>query len=120
MIKALERLSSLLNIKPRGASKPIPPFLLDNARFRGGLSPSRVSSRVFEREKEIYSADEPHRAMYSIIIEEVMRDIQENALVEVTVPPGTAIVIGSGANAAGPVLVQGTTNNFLVGKGVLR
>lgn len=120
MIKALQRLGSLLNIKPRGVPKSIPPFLLLSAQFRGGLSPNRVSSRVFQREKEIYSADEPHRVMYSIIIEEVMKDIQENGVIEVAIPPGTPLVVAAGGNAGGPIVVNGTTTNFLGGKGVLR
>lgn len=120
MIKALDRLSRLLNIKPRGTTPPLPPTLLLNASFRGGLSANRIAGNAFEREKEILSADEPHRAMYKIIIEEVIKDIQENGIIEIAVPQGTPFVLAQGGNVGGPIIVQGTVVNTMSGRGVLR
>lgn len=120
MKEIIEQIDSLLNIAPQGPSLPVPPPLLLNTFNRAGLSPTRLTQRVLEREAEIYAYDDPHRRFITILCEELVREIQENCIVEVAIPPATAVVSATGANGAGAVQSIGTVTNIMSGQGIMR
>jgi len=119
MSDIIDKIRNLFKLpKPRQAS--IPPPLILKAKTRSGTSQTRVAERVFTRENEIFDSDQPHRQAYRIIIEEVLKEIRENAVVEIAIPPN-AIIIGAGSDATGtPVTVTCQIVNIQTATGVIK
>lgn len=63
-------------------------------------SPNLTSAFIFANTKEIY------------------RGIKKDMSIQVGIQPGTAMVTAAGANAGGPVVVQGTITNATMGYGM--
>jgi len=118
----------ILKLQTAGGPPPLPtPLILIGGPQRPGLSPLKIASRVIARKSEAgipvgaldSGASAPDEIMIKIMVEEVIRAIQEEALISVAIPPGT-IVTASGVNAGGPIQVFGTTITLTKGYGVIQ
>lgn len=119
MSDILDKIRNLFKLpKPKQAKVPLP--LILKANNRTGTSQTRIAERVFNRENEIFDSDQPHREAYKIIIEEVLKELRENAVVEVAIPPN-AVIIGTGSDATGtPVNVTCQIVNIQTATGVIK
>ena len=96
---------------------PVPPPTALLGEQRSGLSARRCAANIIARQSE---AGAPmgvrsngnvsiHERMEMIRVEEITREITQNARITVAIPPGAAVV-ATGANAGGPIIVYGATN----------
>ena len=129
----LSSISSVINIintafnSYKKPSPPLPPpLLLTAGQIRPGLSARDIAARIISRRSEAGlpsggSSDGPNRREkeISIIIEEIIFAMQNDAVVRVAIQPGQTI-IGSGIGNLGiPVFVQGATTTIGNGSGVI-
>lgn len=103
-------------------SAPLPPPLILGGASKSGLSPSKIAAKIIARQEEAGipvgalpdGQVSPDEIMERIRIEEIVNAIVEDLKLSVAIQPGVPI-IATGANAGGPVVVQGTT--ILYGQG---
>ena len=114
--------------KPPTKLKPIPPgLILTGTKFRNGLSPIDIASRIVERKKEVGIGIGPLPSggknidlqMEGIRIEEIVNALLTDAVIEIEIPPGIQLT-ATGANAGGPIQVIGTTTQLVKCKGIVR
>lgn len=118
----------VLSLKSVGSPPPIPtPLIFFGVPRRQGLSATRVASRIIARKSEAglpvgalpSGQVSPDEIMYRIMIEEIYRDLQQNALISVAIPPGITLT-AAGLSPAGPVSVFGSTITFNKGYGTIQ
>lgn len=118
-------ITKVLKLESVGSAPPIPtPIIYSGVPKRSGLSATRIANRIISRKGEaglpvgVLPSGEtnPDDIMIRITVEEIIRDILENLLITVAIPPGTTIT-ASGVNGGGPVVVLGSTVNFTKGYG---
>ena len=95
----------------------IPPLLLIcELHKRSGLSAIALTSAIISRLPEAGietgvnndgSANVINQFV-RIICEEVIKEIKDNARITAVIESGTVVTVGTGSNAAGPVVVQST------------
>lgn len=111
-----QSISKILD-KARPALALLPPFLMMcGALRRPGLSDIAVTANIIQRQSEAGAptgalADGSRNVaegMERVRVEEIFKALRMDARVEVVVPPGAISFMGFGANAGGPVTVQGT------------
>ena len=123
-------ISSLLknSFKPPKKLKTIPPgLILTGTKFRTGLSPIDIASKIIERKKEVGIGIGPLPSgvknvdlqMEVIRIEEIVNALTTEAVIEIEIPPGIKLT-ASGGNAGGPILVVGATIDLVKAKGIIR
>lgn len=122
-------LSSLLNLfkLPTARSQSMPTPLILASTARPGLSPSKVAARIIQRQSEagipvgpLPSGEiSPDEIMERIRVEEIIKAITTEAVVDVAIKPGTALQ-GTGGNAGGPVQVAGTVVGIASGNAIVR
>tara|TARA_R110000803_G_scaffold84712_2_gene150955 strand:+ start:346 stop:759 length:414 start_codon:yes stop_codon:yes gene_type:complete len=123
-------ISSLLknSFKPPKTLKPIPPgLILTGTKFRTGLSPIDIASKIIERKKEIgisigalpSGGKNIDLQMEVIRMEEIINALLTEAVIEVEIPPGIKLT-ATGGNAGGPIQVVGVTIDLVKSKGVIR
>ena len=122
-------LSSLLNLfkLPTARSQSMPTPLILASTARPGLSPSKVAARIIQRQAEagipvgpLPSGEiSPDEIMERIRVEEIIKAITTEAVVDVAIKPGT-VIQGTGGNAGGPVQVAGTVIGIASGNAVVR
>ena len=112
-------------------STPLTPIskseILICSKFREGLSAIDIASKIIERKKEIgidigplpSGAENIELQMEIIRVEEILNALLTKAKIEVAIPPGTSVT-ATGANAGGPIVVQGTTVSISKGEGIIR
>lgn len=124
----LSGFNKILKLQSIGAATPIPtPLIYVGVPRRQGLSPIKIASRIISRKNEagipvgpLPSGDvNPDEMMWRIAIEEIIRGIQQDAVVFVSVPPGLTLT-ASGISPAGPVTVFGSTITFGMGYGAIQ
>ncbi len=101
--------------------------ILIGSKFREGLSAIDIASKIIERKKEIgvsigplpSGAQNVELQMEVIRVEEIVNALITKVKVEVAIPPGTKVV-ATGANAGGPIVVQGATIEISKGEGIIR
>lgn len=121
----LTAVSQLLDIPTPPSGLLPPPNILATAA-RPGLSPKKLAARIIARQSDAglpvgplpSGADNPAELMEIIRIEEIVKSLQTEARIQVTIQPGIPIV-ASGANAGGPVVVAGSTLVFGQGFAVI-
>ncbi len=120
--------NKILKIQTIGAPTNIPSTLiLIGAPRRSGLSPTAIASRIITRKSEAglpvgilpSGGVAPDEIMERIRVEEIIKALQEESLITVAIPPGTAIS-GTGSSLAGPVKVAGSTITITKGFGVIQ
>jgi hypothetical protein len=123
-------ISSLLknSFKPPKKLKTIPPgLILTGTKFRTGLSPIDIASKIIERKKEVGIGIGPLPSgvknvdlqMEVIRIEEIVNALTTEAVIEIEIPPGIKLT-ASGGNAGGPIQVVGATIDLVKAKGIIR
>jgi hypothetical protein len=118
----------VLNLSSVGSPPPIPtPLIFTGVPRRQGLSAIRVASKIIARKSEAglpvgvlpSGAVSPEEKMWRIVVEEIYKDIQLNAVVSVAIPPGITLS-AAGLSPAGPVSVFGATITFNRGYGTIQ
>lgn len=122
----VKKLSNLFKIQGTPSpTLPTPLVLASSAKL--GVSPTEVASNIISRQEEAGipvgalpdGTTSPDEIMYKIIVEEIINALIGNMRVTVAIQPGIPVV-AVGANAAGPVVCQGTTIGIGQGNGVLQ
>lgn len=107
----------------------VPPFILAlGGRFRSGISPSIVAAKIIQRQSEAGAPYGPSadgsaniaEAMERIRVEEIVKALKFDAQVQISIPPGGISITATGANAGGPVVVQGTNSTIVNGYGIIQ
>lgn len=114
------------------ASRTPPPeipaiLILSGAKLRPGLSPILIASKIIERQVEAGAppgvlpsgGENISENMELIRIEEIIKAIQEDARVDIAIPPGIPLT-AQGANSGGPVVSIGMTTGIGSGNGIIR
>lgn len=124
----LDGFSKVLSIPTLGANLPVPtPTIVLGVPRRSGLSAIKIARNIIARKSEAgvpvgalpSGAANPEEIMWRIAVEEIIKAFQEDAIITVGIPPGTTLT-GTGASAAGPVSVFGSTITFSKGYGVIQ
>lgn len=118
----------ILNLSSVGAPPPIPsPLILSGVPTRTGLSPTKIAAKIIARKAEaglpvgVLPSGEtnPDEIMEIIRIEEIIKALQQDAIITVAIPPGISLT-AAGASPAGPVSVVGSTVVLTKGYGVIQ
>jgi len=120
--------NKILNLSSIGGPPPVPtPLMLVGVPLRAGLSPTKIASRIIARKSEAglpvgalpSGAVSPDEIMERIRIEEIVKALQQDALISVAIPPGITLT-AAGISPTGPVSVFGSTITFSKGYGVIQ
>jgi len=120
--------NKILNLSSIGGPPPVPtPLMLVGVPMRSGLSPTKIASKIIARKSEAglpvgalpSGAISPDEMMERIRIEEIVKALQEDALISVAIPPGITLT-AAGISPTGPVSVFGSTIIFSKGYGVMQ
>lgn len=120
--------NKILSLTSIGSSPPIPaPLILVGVPRRSGLSAVKIASRIITRKSEAglpvgalpSGSINPDEVMERIRIEEIIRALQQEAIISVAIPPGTTLT-AAGLSPTGPVSVFGSTITFTKGYGVIQ
>lgn len=124
----LSGFQKILRIQTAGAPTSVPtPLILFGAPQRAGLSPTQIASRIISRKSEAglpvgalpSGGVSPDEIMERIRIEEIIKALQEEAIITVAIPPGTTLT-AAGSSPSGPVSVFGSTITLTRGFGVIQ
>lgn len=124
----IDGFDKFLSLSSIGAPLPIPtPLILFGTPPRSGLSATKIASRIIARKSEAglpvgalpSGAISPDEIMERIRIEEIIKALQQEAIITVAIPPGTTLT-AAGVSPAGPVSVFGTTITITKGYGVIQ
>jgi len=119
---------AVLALSSIGGPPPIPtPLVLVGVPRRSGLSPTKIASNIISRKSEAglpvgalpSGGASPGEIMERIRIEEIIKALQEDALISVAIPPGITLT-AAGISPSGPVSVFGSTITFTKGYGVIQ
>ena len=120
--------NKVLKLSSVGGPPPIPtPLILVGVPKRTGLSPTKIASRIIARKSEaglpvgaLPSGDiNPEEIMWRIAVEEIIKALQQEAIISVAIPPGITLS-AAGISPTGPVSVFGSTITFSKGYGVIQ
>ena len=109
--------NKILKLSSVGGAPTIPtPLILAGAPKRSGLSPTRVASRIISRKGEAgipvgvlpSGSVNPEEIMWRIAVEEIIKELQENGIINVAIAPGITLS-AAGVGPLGPVSVFGST-----------
>jgi hypothetical protein len=113
---------------PTSIQLPFPsPLILASKGARPGLSPSKIASRIIQRQSEAgipggplpSGKVSPSEIMERIRAEEIIKAITSEMAIDVALQPGT-LLQGTGGNAGGPVQVVGTIVGVGIGSALAR
>ncbi len=120
--------TKLLSLSSIGSVAPVPvPLILAGVPRRGGLSPTKIATRIISRKNEAglpvgvlpSGSVSPDEIMERIRIEEIVKALQEEAVITIAINAGIALT-ATGANAGGPIQVVGSTVVPFKGYGVIQ
>jgi len=118
----------ILKLSSIGGPPPVPtPLILVGVPLRTGLSPIKIASRIISRKGEAglpvgtlpSGGVSPDEIMERIRIEEIVKALQQDAVISVGIPPGITLT-AAGISPTGPVTVFGSTIIFSKGYGVIQ
>lgn len=103
-------------------------LLLCEITSRPGLSAMALAAAIIRRlpeagiETGVNRDGSPNKInqFVRIFSEEVVKEIKDNCIVDVALNPGSVVATGTGANAAGPVVVTTINNLPVSGRGIPR
>lgn len=125
LLNGFDKILSLSSIAP---PPQIPaPLILVGVPKRSGLSAIKIASRIISRKSEAglpvgmlpNGETNPDEIMERIRIEEIIRALQEEAIISIGIPPGITLS-GAGISPAGPVTVYGSTITTGKGFGIIQ
>lgn len=124
----LNLILSAFSIPDEPVSALPPPLIMTGAKLRPGLSSQAIAARIISRQSESgrqvgnVFADGPNveEAMEVIRIEEIINAFHTEAVVNVVIPPGTAVTTVGVGNMGAPVVSQGATTAMGIGDGIIR
>lgn len=120
--------NKILKLQSVGVPTPVPsPVIFIGVPRRQGLSPTKIASKIISRKSEAGApigvlpsgVVNPEEIMWRIAIEEIIKAIQEDAVITVSIPPGLTLT-ASGTSPAGPVTVFGATISFASGYAIIQ
>ena len=126
MQNLLQSLSSFLN-RFRKPVRSVNKYLIySGANLKSGLSAQQIKDDIIARQIELgiptgnINGNIPNlqEDMYFVIADVIIKHLIENAKIEVAIEPNIPI-IGEGANAGGPVIINGRTINIAKGIGII-
>ncbi len=118
----------ILKLSSIGSTLPIPtPLILVGVPKRSGLSPTKIASKIIARKSEAglpvgalpSGGNSPDEIMERIRVEEIIKALQEDAIITVAIPPGITVT-AAGISPTGPVSVFGSTIYYAKGYGVIQ
>jgi len=118
----------ILSLSSTGSPTPVPtPLILVGVPMRTGLSPTKIASRIIARKSEAglpvgtlpSGGNSPDEIMERIRIEEIVKALQQDAIISVAIPPGITLN-AAGISPTGPVTVFGATITYSKGYGVIQ
>ena len=118
----------ILKLGSIGGPPSIPtPLILVGVPQRPGLSPTKIASRIIARKSEAglpvgvlpSGGVSPDEIMERIRIEEIVKALQQEAIITIGIPPGITLT-AAGIGPSGPVSVFGSTINFAKGYGIIQ
>lgn len=121
-------IKKILKLQNAGGNSSVPaPLILLGGQSRPGLSATKIASSIISRKSEAglpvgnlpSGAVSPEEIMWRIVVEEIIKAIQEDAKLTVAIPPGTTLS-AAGACPSGPVTVFGSTIRLTTGYGVIQ
>jgi hypothetical protein len=125
----LSGFNKILKLQSFNKSPNVPaPLVLVGIPNRNGLSANKIAARIISRKGEAglpttgtlpSGVIDPNDIMIRILVEEVIKAIQQEAKITVAISPG-GIINGAGANSGGPVAVVGSVVNIMNGYGVIQ
>ena len=94
---------------------------------RPGISPSLVATRIIMRQSEAGAPVGPNsstgrnvsEAMERIRVEEIVRALKMDAVIQVGILPGEIKISGEAHTPAGPLKVDGWNTNAVYGSGII-
>lgn len=113
----------------RAPQTPIPGMLLAASSInRPGVSAKIIASNIITRQSEagapvganIDGSRNIAEAMEVIRVEEILKALRLDAKIEIAIPPGGIVTMGTGANAGGPVVVTSSNISPITGTGIIR
>lgn len=121
-------INSMINGLKTPAMKLPSILILSTAVQRPGLSAAKITTNVIENNKSLgintgTNADGSTNIINEYtynIVSEVLKAIKDDAVVHITIPPGSINVTATGGNAGGPVVVTGTNITAGDGYGIIR
>lgn len=118
----------ILKLSSIGGTLPIPtPLILVGVPKRSGLSPTKIASKIIARKSEAglpvgalpSGGNSPDEIMERIRVEEIIKALQQDAIITVAIPPGITVT-AAGISPTGPVSVFGSTIYYAKGYGVIQ
>jgi hypothetical protein len=118
----------ILKLQSGGVATTVPtPLILVGVPKRSGLSPTKIASNIITRKSEAgipigvlpSGAVSPDELMERIRVEEIIKALQQDAVISVAIPPGTT-VNAAGLSPSGPVTVFGSTITITKGYGLIQ
>lgn len=103
------------------------PLIIIGSQNKPGLSPTKIASKIISRKSEAglpvgnlpSGSVSPDEIMERIRVEEIIKALQEEAIINVGIPPGTTVA-SSGTSPSGPVTTIGSTITLTKGYGVIQ
>lgn len=131
----LSTMSGVLNVIlaafsiPEEPITPLPPpLIITGSKLRPGLSAKSIAARIISRQSEsgrevgdiFADGSNVEEAMELIRIEEIIKALLSEAVVNVVIPPGVSVSTVGIGNLGIPVISQGITTNMGIGNGIIR
>ena len=103
-------------------------LILATAIQRPGLSASKITTNIIENNKKLGlstgknpdGSDNIINLYTQNVVKEILRAIKDDGVVHICLPPGSINIMGTGANAGGPVVVTGMNTTPSEGYGIIR
>jgi len=127
MDSILTAVKAIMRLQTAGSATTVPiPLILVGGKQRSGLSATAIASKIISRKSDAgipvgplpSGGVSPDELMERIRVEEIIKAIQEDAVIQVAIPPGQTIA-AAGASVAGPVSVVGSTTIYIGGTAIM-
>mgnify|MGYP006284375795 FL=1 len=124
----IQGFDKILKLSSIGGPPTVPtPLILVGVPRRSGLSPTKIASKIIARKTEAglpvgalpSGSVNPDEIMERIRIEEIVKALQQDAVITVGLPPGITVQ-AAGISPTGPVTVVGSSILPFKGYGVIQ
>ena len=124
----IQGFDKILKLSSIGGPPTVPtPLILVGVPRRSGLSPTKIASKIIARKTEAglpvgalpSGSVNPDEIMERIRIEEMIKALQQDAVITVGLPPGITVQ-AAGISPTGPVTVVGSSILPFKGYGIIQ